>query len=59
MGNLACKAARAVAEDFGSGLVPSASECQFCDISAAYDRWLEHPGAITGLAYGEVIGDKP
>ena len=44
---------------FRQRMVPSASECQFCDISAAYDRWLEHPGAITGLAYAEVIGDKP
>ena len=36
--------------------VPSGPECHFCDISAAADRWLEDPGAITALAYGEAIG---
>ena len=28
-------------------------------IRAAYDRWLEHPGAVCALAYGEAVAEKP
>ena len=40
-------------------MAPRASECQFCDISAADNRWLEDPGDIIALAYSEAIGSKP
>ena len=33
---------------------------QLCeDIRAAYRRWKEHPGAIIGVAFGEVVANKP
>ena len=37
-----------------------ASTRQLCDaISAAYDKWKVHPGALCGLAFGEVVAGKP
>ena len=33
---------------------------QMCDdIRAAYDKWLEHPGAFAAIAYGEAVANKP
>ena len=31
--------------------------CQ--EIEAAYDKWLVHPGAFIGVAYGEALANKP
>ena len=37
-----------------------ASTQELCDsIGAAYDRWLEHPGALAGVAYGEALASRP
>ena len=37
-----------------------ASTRELCDaIRVAYDRWKDHPGAFTALAFGEVIANKP
>ena len=37
-----------------------ASTRELCDaISAAYDRWKDHPGALCGLAFGEAVAGKP
>ncbi len=31
-----------------------------CDaISAAYDRWKDHPGAVCGVAFGEAVAGRP
>ncbi len=33
---------------------------ELCDaIADAYARWLEHPGALCGIAYGEAVASKP
>lgn len=33
---------------------------QLCEeIRVAYGRWKEHPGALIGVAYGEVVASKP
>lgn len=29
------------------------------DISIAYDRWKDHPGAFAAVAHGEAIAFKP
>ena len=37
-----------------------ASTQKLCDdIRVAYDRWKDHPGALVGVAYGEVLANKP
>ena len=37
-----------------------ASTQELCDsIGAAYDRWIEHPGALAGVAYGEALASRP
>ena len=37
-----------------------ASTQELCDrISAAYDKWKDHPGALCGLAFGEAVANKP
>ena len=28
-------------------------------ITAAYDRWKDHPGAVCGVAYGEAVAGRP
>ena len=33
---------------------------QMCDeMRIAFDKWRDHPGAFAGIAYGEVIANKP
>ena len=29
------------------------------DIRAAYERWKDHPGAVVGVAFGEILANKP
>ena len=37
-----------------------ASTQQLVDaIRAAYDRWKDHPGALCGLAFGEIVAGRP
>ncbi|MYB76236.1 MAG: class I SAM-dependent methyltransferase [Chloroflexi bacterium] len=37
-----------------------ASTRELCDqISDAYDKWKDHPGAVCGVAFGEAIAGKP
>ena len=37
-----------------------ASTEELCDaIREAYDRWKDHPGALCGLAFGEVVAGRP
>ncbi|MCY4107854.1 MAG: methyltransferase domain-containing protein [Chloroflexi bacterium] len=37
-----------------------ASTQELCDaIAVAYERWKDHPGALCGLAFGEVVANKP
>ena len=37
-----------------------ASTRELCDaISAAYDRWKDHPGAVCGIASGEAVAGRP
>ena len=37
-----------------------ASTQELCDqIAKAYERWKDHPGAVCGVAFGEVVANKP
>ena len=37
-----------------------ASTQELCDrIADAYERWKDHPGAVCGVAFGEVLANKP
>ena len=37
-----------------------ASTQELCDaIADSYKKWVEHPGAICAIAYGEIVADKP
>lgn len=36
-----------------------ATQRQFDNLRRAFDRWMSHPGAIGGIAHGEIIACKP
>ena len=37
----------------------ASSDVLFNAMGNAFDRWVEHPGAVAGLAFGEAIANKP